>query len=222
MKRTLTLRRLQLLDQLKLTMLLMLAFGLLLAVFIGLALFIGANSSVTIESKTTWISGGLQILSSFFSIWSIIVFFTDGMTDFDSALRFGINRKHYVISNCFIYAAMTVVGSFLSFVSDKQQLPSWELFLSEFWGSFAGCFVIAIVGFAVYKWGWKIFLGLLALSTLSSIVLGIVGIVLQDKLPRVFDLLLQSPAIVYNSARAVALLAIISLYYWIVTRIEVK
>ncbi|MDY5973272.1 MAG: hypothetical protein SPJ10_00005, partial [Streptococcus hyovaginalis] len=85
MKRTLKLRGMQLLDHLKIAALIMLVFALIAASFIVLAILFGDNSTFDIQ-RASWINGTLQFISSIFSIWTIIVFFTDGMSDFDSAL----------------------------------------------------------------------------------------------------------------------------------------
>ncbi|MDY4761431.1 hypothetical protein [Streptococcus thoraltensis] len=221
MKRTLKLRGMQLLDHLKLTAMIMLGFGLIVTAFAALTFFVDDNSSFNME-KISWLNGSLQVISVFLSIWSFIVFFADGMLDFDSALRFGNKRKNYFIINFFVYAIMIVAATFLSLVSKSEHLPSWQTFSSEFWGNFAGCFIIAILGFAIYKWGWKVLFALFGIHFLSGIGLAIFSVVLRDNLPRILEVISQLPDIVYKGIGALALLAVISMYYWIIAKIEIK
>ncbi|MEQ9810860.1 hypothetical protein [Streptococcus jiangjianxini] len=218
MKRTLTLRGMQLLDHLKLTAMIMLGFGLIVTAFAVLTFFVGDNSSFNME-KISWLNGSLQVISVFLSIWSFIVFFADGMLDFDSALRFGNKRKNYFIINFFTYAIMVVAVTFLSLVSKGEHLPSWQTFSSEFWRNFAGCFIIAILGFAIYKWGWKVLFALFGIYFLSGIGMAIIALVLRDSLPRILS---QLPEVVYNGIGPLSLLAVITVYYWIIAKIEVK
>lgn len=221
MKRTLKLRGMQLLDHLKIAALIMLVFALIAASFIVLAILFGDNSTFDIQ-RASWINGTLQFISSIFSIWTIIVFFTDGMSDFDSALRFGNKRKNYFIANFFIYAIITAVSNFFSFFAENEYLPSWQDFLSGFGTSFTGCFVIAIFGFAIYKWGWKLIFILLAINFLGGIAVAMFGLILRDSLPVIFETLSQLPDYAYKGIGVLILLALISVYYWIIAKVEVK
>ncbi|MGT2833355.1 hypothetical protein [Streptococcus halotolerans] len=221
MKRTLTLRGMQLLDHLKIAALIMLVFGLIVTVFAGLTLFVGDNSSFNMEN-ISWLNGSMWLISSILTIWLIIILLADGMMDFDSTLRFGNKRKNYFIINFFAYAIMIAVATLFSLISKSEQLPSGQTFLSEFWGNFAGCFIIAILGFAIYKWGWKVLLVLFAIYVLGGIGLATLGLVLHDSVPRIFEALSQLPEFAYKGIGALALLAVISVYYWIIAKIEVK
>ncbi|WP_341932109.1 hypothetical protein [Streptococcus pluranimalium] len=221
MKRTLKLRGMQLLDHLKIAALIMLVFVLFVASMAALAFFFGDNSDITIE-RASWVTGSLQSISGIVSIWTVIVFFTDGMSDFDSALRFGNKRKNYFIANFFIYAIITAVSNFFTFFADNNRFPSWQDFLSGFGTSFAGCFVIAIFGFAIYKWGWKLIFILLAINFLGGIAVAMFGLILRDNLPVIFETLSQLPDYAYKGIGVLILLALISVYYWIIAKVEVK
>lgn len=221
MKRTLKLRGMQLLDHLKIAALIMLVFVLFVASMAALAFFFGDNSYITIE-RASWVTGSLQSISGIVSIWTVIVFFTDGMSDFDSALRFGNKRKNYFIANFFIYAIITAVSNFFTFFADNNRFPSWQDFLSGFGTSFAGCFVIAIFGFAIYKWGWKLIFILLAINFLGGIAVAMFGLILRDSLPVIFETLSQLPDYAYKGIGVLILLALISVYYWIIAKVEVK
>lgn len=221
MKRTLKLRGMQLLDHLKIAALIMLVFVLFVASMAALAFFLGDNSDITIE-RASWVTGSLQSISGIVSIWTVIVFFTDGMSDFDSALRFGNKRKNYFIANFFIYAIITAVSNVFTFFVDNNRFPSWQDFLSGFGTSFAGCFVIAIFGFAIYKWGWKLIFILLAINFLGGIAVAMFGLILRDSLPVIFETLSQLPDYAYKGIGVLILLALISVYYWIIAKVEVK
>ncbi len=221
MKRTLKLRGMQLLDHLKIAALIMLVFVLFVASMAALAFFLGDNSDITIE-RASWVTGSLQSISGIVSIWTFIVFFTDGMSDFDSALRFGNKRKNYFIANFFIYAIITALSNFFSFFADNNRFPSWQDFLSGFWSSFVGCFIIAIFGFAIYKWGWKLIFILLAINFLGGIAVAMFGLILRDSLPAIFETLSQLPDYAYKGIGVLILLALISVYYWIIAKVEVK
>lgn len=187
----------------------------------ALAFFLGDNSDITIE-RASWVTGSLQSISGIVSIWTFIVFFTDGMSDFDLALRFGNKRKNYFIANFFIYAMITAVSNVFTFFVDNNRFPSWQDFLSGFGTSFAGCFVIAIFGFAIYKWGWKVLFILLAFNFLGGIAVAMFSLLLRDSLPVILETLSQLPDYAYQGIGVLILLALISVYYWIIAKVEVK
>lgn len=221
MKRTLKLRGMQLLEHLKLAAMIMLVFVIMVMLLGGLTFFWGENSTVEIQFNN-WLSGSLQLISTLFTTWAFLVFFADGMLDFDSALRFGNHRKNYFIGNFFIYVLIAVASTLLSLLSKPQDFPSWNAFLLEFWANLVGYFTIALLGYAIYKWGWKLLLMFLGINFLGGFAVGIFGIVLDDSLPEIINTLVQWPDFVYKGIGIVILLGLITLYYGTIAKIEIK
>lgn len=92
----------------------------------------------------------------------------------------------------------------------------------DFWQNLASCFVIAIIGFAIYKWGWKILLMLFAVNVFSAVILGFLTLMFGDYMNRMAQFLSHLPDIAIKGIATLALIGIVTVYCWVVSKIEVK
>lgn len=221
MKRTMTLRGMQLLDHLKIATLIILAFVLISGIFIGTGFLLADHSEFQVNVTDTF-RGIRQLLATLISLWALVTFFADGISDFDTALRFGHPRRHYFMVNCLIYIFFSLLTTIIDYLNQANRGLSWDTSVINFFTNFAGCFLVAIFGFAIYKWGWKVLLVLVGLNFLGGVSFGLLGLVFEDSLSRIIQILSELPTYAYQGIGVLLLLAILAIYYWTIHKIEVK
>lgn len=225
MKRLITLRSLQLLEHLKqasLVMAVMLAIG----GFLGAIVYFWGYTQEFVQlgylSIPHVLKGLGQLISVILTLWVVISCFSDGMSDFDAALRFGVNRRDYVIANFGIYTVMSVLQTLIMFFSEEQIFLSIQDLSLNFLGNLSGCFLVALFAFAIYKCGWEV----LFLLLIIPIVLGI-GFALIDFIPTIIivhitRILVTIAAFAHQVLAVIQTILMITCYYWVVAKVEVK
>ncbi|MFU2164384.1 hypothetical protein ACMZ6Z_06280 [Streptococcus pluranimalium] len=225
MKRLITLRSLQLLEHLKqasLVMAVMLAIG----GFLGAIVYFWGYTQEFVQLgylSTPHVLKGLgQLISVILTLWVVISCFSDGLSDFDAALRFGVNRRDYAIANFGIYTVMSVLQTLIMFFSEEQVFLSIQDLSLNFWGNLSGCFLTALFAFAIYKRGWEVLFLLLIIPIVSGI-----GFVLLDAIPTsvivgITKMFLNMPPYAHQALVVAQTILMITCYYWVVAKVEVK
>lgn len=221
MKRTVALRGMQLLDHFKTASMIMLAFMLAIGIFTGMSFLFEDHISIHIEVLDIF-NGIRQLLATLVALWGLIIFFADGTSDFDTAMRFGHHRRHYFMVNGLIYIFLSLLTAILDYLNQTNSGLSWDVLLTYFFKNVLGCFLIAIFAFAVYKWGWKILFVLIGLNFLGGVGFGLLGLAFADSLSRIVQTLSELPNYAYQGMRLALLLVIVAFYHGIINKIEVK
>ena len=180
MKRTLTLRKIQLLESLKYSVYIVLGL-LLLAILIMVASYLTGGGMNFNHSSSPLFLDILGTLALLFSCLTFIIPISDGTSHFDAALRFGLNRKYYFITNVFVYLILAGLslfftpilkmdlewtGSALSYIESTFNQLNW----THYFMTLDKILLYALVSYAFYKFGWKILIPIIAIPFISGLL----------------------------------------------------
>lgn len=229
MERTLKLRAFQLKG---ITMVGLVGMGIIsiLGIFLGIAY---SDNLITQFSIPHILINFLEMFMGFFVI---TVPLSDGMSDFDSATRFGISRLNYFLFNIVFFI---VIGFIDVYVDNLNQLINQNDFsIAVFGDAFAklnlsslimgiiSIFFIAIIGYGIYRFGWKFMLGL---AVIPGVITIFVPFIITNMLSNdIAYYLVKYEAILqfFNQYKAVifglVLLLLMAIYYWLIKTTETK
>lgn len=122
--------------------------------------------------------------------WMIFIFFvfgtclSDGLVDFDAALRFGINRFQYFVTNLCIYVIFAMIdlvvqvffkqGGFNGSSFFSTNLIGGGVTLQNFIICFAPLFIFILFGHLYYRFGNKILIATFSIPFIGGLVMALV------------------------------------------------
>ena len=173
------------------------------------------------------LDGILGIVSFNIFMWPIF----DGASHFDSALRFGISRKHYFIINIILYFLSTVVNIMIKSLNGIPWQGSYAKYFEPIWqqmnidnilGNFIIILMIAIFIYGYYKFGWKIFLTLLIIPILAMLTSGLSSI---ESLMFIYQKLVEIGKFIEQYAlylQIITTIILLAIYYLCITKFEIR
>ncbi len=233
MGRTNTLRLIQLKETAKWAF-----FGTVGIVLVGLILIMMVNRTGEILSIQNLIFGVMSILSTFIYLLTFIIPITDGTSDFDTALRFGVSRNGYFLFNIFLYTIVAVLHTYFSNINgnngqmnvENSTLTMTSNALTQM--TWQGILInlitmlgIALLSYAFYRFGWKVLLCLFAINVLFGLLIGLGVLAFGDNM---FSVLSFFQGVVHfieqfgTLFKAMGVVLIIALYYWTIQKMPVK
>ncbi|EHJ55864.1 hypothetical protein HMPREF9318_01929 [Streptococcus urinalis FB127-CNA-2] len=167
MNRTLILRKKQILSQLCVSLIVCFSVFAVLGILVIIGFFLGRHFE-TSHFQLNWndITKFIFVFLGFMvAVFTFISPFSDGSSDFDSALHLGISRFHYFSFNIFYYLILSFIkllfDGFGHVKTNSPQLLDYfqsafmNLTFNGFIGNFLALLIFALLGYAIYHWGWK-------------------------------------------------------------------
>lgn len=187
MNRTLILRKKQILSQLRLSLIVSLSVFAVLGILVILGFFVG-NHFETSHFQLNWndLTKFIFVFLGFMiAVFTFISPFSDGSSDFDSALHFGISRFQYFIFNIFYYVILSLIKLIYDGfdhpkttnpqITDYFQGAIVNITFDGFIGNFLALLIFALLGYAIYHWGWKFLVIALLIPFVIALLLGLVS-----------------------------------------------
>ena len=214
-----------------------LSLGILALVFAASRFLAGGTQSdigIIFPSNPLIIVGIFLLL--LIEIFLMLAPLSEGSGDFDAAMRFGFNRKHYLLTNLLSYSVLVLISLFLSplkVIGTETQFSSFADFLkmgfqaikvTKFVDQILIILLLVLFSYMMYRFGSKVVLtGVLIVYFLFS---GVFVLAVSNP-PLIFpilDLLEWIESIDYLPIilKAGLLSAMFFIYYRVVHRLEVK
>lgn len=208
-------------------------------------LFVSSSLLILLGNQSV----GLAVISEFFRkhlFSAILIFFanvmgivtflftiSDGTMDLDTSVRLGISRRDYFLVSMLFYGLISLVGSFTSVLASQRwdvslskllQLGMSNINLDQWFDMFCGLVIIALMAYAFYCFGWKVFFFFLGVLVLVIIFfgtgsLGIFGNV--ETIKKLFLWLSQKDSLI-NTLEYLFYFLLFVGYYWVTQNIEIK
>ena len=211
------------------------SLGILALAFAASRFSAGGTSS---DIGVSFPSNPLIIVGIFLSL-SIEIFLmlaplSEGLGDFDAAMRFGFSRKQYLLTNLSSYSVLVLISLFLSPLKVKEtatQFSSFADFLkmgfqaikvTKFVDQILIILLLVLISYMMYRFGSKVVL--IGLLIVYCLFVGISIIALSNFIPLVSNTLEWIKSIDYLPIilKAGLLNAMFFIYYRVVHRLEVK
>ena len=211
-------------------------FGALIS-YVGVALFLifaysfDPSGVIDIGALPIW----LQLLSAGivpFTFMATLYALWDGLMYFDSAIRFGIPRHTYFITQLIIHFILALLMAFATGVTEVPWLGSTSLYFKTLgenylsfvpiMSEFTEVLSLAVLMLAIYRFKAKVFIPIAIVFGIFTMTISYT--VIADSEP-IFGLLFKFAEMVMNNKEIFAsLLAaiVIGIYYLFVTKTEVQ
>lgn len=210
----------------------LISYGTLALFWLIASLFDGPEFVSNLTAAPIWLVL-LTLIFIPFTFLSFLYALFDGLMFFDTALRFGISRQSYFITQLIIYIGLTlmlVVGNGLSEIpwtgtasTYFSQLSGSYLSIGNLASEFIHMLVLGILALAVYRYKVKALIPLVFIGPILGVVLGISfniseNTFLVDKIIDMVEFIVNHPEL----STAVFIVVLIGIYYLFITRIEVQ
>lgn len=225
MKRTMQLLWFQLIPLIKICTILSCGFLL----FSGVMVYFFYPSVLNSMSPVSTI---VTFCAMFFSFMSFVLPFVDGLTNFDSATRFGIPRKQYFMINLGLYALISLIAIYTTVLDQISAtnlsdfgIAFQELTVNYWLTHLTQILFMALLAFGVYRYSWKILFIFLPIPFLIGIAFSIIENLNYKDVEMILTFIKNIRDFIdkYGNYIGVVILAVfIALYYLCITKTETK
>ncbi len=208
-----------------------------LSVVVFASFFLAADPNTKLFNFNNLWLGLLSIVSFIIQVMALVIPLIDGMSDFDAAIRFGVSRKKYFVFNIILYVILAIFrtifvhfdGIFAQINEGTNQLiilnqMHFQETLEQILVNFTVIMILALLGYAFYRFGWKILIwGFVIINLIFGLMFGAISMYENGKdflslFRHILNFINENFGLIFG----LSIIIIIGLYYLVIQKQSAK